>query len=76
MGAKPPRKGIDPLGAGDEKLKRRRGLDVCDADAKIGFFLMTACSTSRATNAESLDALDNTRTKLREFSIPVMISSP
>src|SRR5437867_7200242 len=49
MGAKPPRKGIDPLGAGDEKLKRRRGLDVCDADAKIGFFLLTACSTSGAT---------------------------
>jgi hypothetical protein len=44
--------------------------------AKIGFFLLTARSTSRATNAESLDALDNTRTKLREFSIPVMISSP
>jgi hypothetical protein len=26
--------------------------------------------------AESLDDLDNTRTKLRAFSIPVMISSP
>jgi hypothetical protein len=59
-----------------KKLKRRRGLDVCDADGENRLLLADGALNLAATNAESLDALDNTRTKLREFSIPLMISSP
>ncbi len=44
--------------------------------AKIGFFLLTARSTSRATKAELFDAFDSTSTKLRQLSMPLMISSP
>jgi hypothetical protein len=43
---------------------------------KIGFLLLTARSTSRATKGESLLALERIKMKARDFSIPRMISSP
>jgi hypothetical protein len=66
--------GIDPLRPGDEQLGA--GCTSAMRKAKIGFFLLTARSTSRATKAESFEALDRTRTKLRALSMPLMISSP
>ena len=40
------------------------------------FFLLIARSTSRATKSDSLLALDRTRMKPEEVSMPLMISSP
>ena len=43
---------------------------------KIGFCLLTARSTSRATKAEPFEPFDSTSTKALALSMPLMISSP
>jgi hypothetical protein len=76
MGANPPCEGVDPLCAGDEQLEQRRGLDIGDADRENRLLVADGALDFAATKAESLEAFDSTRTKLRVLSMPLMISSP
>ena len=62
MRREPTREGIDPLRARDEQLeRRRRARTSARRTTKIGFCLLTARSTSRATKSEPFDAFDSTR---------------
>jgi hypothetical protein len=77
IGCEVPGKGVDPLRAGDEQLKGgRAGSILASRMTKIGFCLLTARSTSRATKAEPFEPFDSTSTKALALSMPLMISSP
>jgi hypothetical protein len=76
VGGEPAGKGIDPLRAGDKSWSARDGSTFSMRTGSTAFFLLIARSTSRATKSDSLLALDRTRRKAEEVSMPLMISSP